>query len=258
MKTLRGVLDVAYLSALGAVEATLLCTLFSWGMTALGAVVVFCFRQVKESVMTLFLGFGAGVMLAASVWSLLLPALEQSGNVLCPALGFAAGGGFILLAEYWCSYSEIFAEESSMRRSFLLILAVTLHNIPEGMAIGVAFGASSGLGPWLLALGIGLQNIPEGAAVSLPLMREGISRGKSFFFGQLSGAVEPVAALVGVLLALRLSIVLPFLLAFSAGAMVAVVGGELLPEAASANKNRTIIGFLLGFLLMMVLDVTLG
>ncbi len=139
-----------------------------------------------------------------------------------------------------------------------MIMAVTLHNIPEGMAIGVAFGASPGIGAWMLAVGIALQNIPEGAAVSLPLRREGLSKGKSFFVGQLSGAVEPIAALIGVCLALSLNGVLPILLAFSAGAMIAVVGGELLPDAVSANKTTAVSGFMLGFLLMMVLDVVLG
>ena len=238
--------------------ATLFCSLFSWGMTALGAAVVFCFRQMKETVMNLFMGFGAGVMLAAGIWSLLLPAIEQSGGVLFPALGFAGGGIFLLLAEECLGYSEIFAAEASRRRSLLLVLAVTLHNIPEGMAIGVAFGASSGAAPWLLALGIALQNIPEGAAVALPLRREGLSRGRSFFIGQISGLVEPIAAILGVLLALKLGEVLPFLLAFSAGAMIVVVGGELLPEAVSANKPWAVSGLLLGFLLMMILDVVLG
>ena len=243
---------------LGPMGSAFWSTMFSWGMTALGAAVVFCFRQGKDEVMNLFLGFGAGVMLAASLWSLLLPAIEQSGSVVVPSLGFLLGGLFLLGADRWMSYSGILAEKPSRKRSLLMIMAVTLHNIPEGMAIGVAFGASSGIGAWLLALGIALQNIPEGAAVALPLRREGFSKGKSFFIGQLSGAVEPAAALIGVCLALSLDGILPVLLAFSAGAMIAVVGGELLPEAVSANKTMAVSGFLLGFLLMMVLDVALG
>lgn len=246
------------LSGLSPLDGTMLCTLFTWGMTALGAAAVFCFRKAEGKWMDLFMGFGAGVMLAASFWSLLAPAIEMSGGWLLPALGFACGGFFILLAEHWLDLSGVLRKDPSKKRSALLILAVTLHNIPEGMAIGVAFAGSEGLGPWLLALGIGLQNIPEGAAVSLPLKREGLSAGKSFFCGQISGLVEPIAAISAVFLTMYLGNFLPFLLAFSAGSMLAVVSGELLPEAVSANKLPTVSGLILGFLLMMVLDVALG
>lgn len=250
------------LAELGPVQGTALCTLFTWLVTACGAAVVFFFGDVKgnEGLLNLFLGFGAGVMIAASFWSLLSPAIEMSHGWVLPALGFGAGGLFILLADRWLDVCHLGGEEwlRSNKRSFLLILAVTLHNIPEGMAIGVAFGGTGGVGPWLLALGIGLQNFPEGAAVSLPLRREGLSRRKSFFYGQASGIVEPIAGIAGVLAALYLGNILPFLLSFAAGAMIAVTGGELIPEAASANKQVAVSGLLLGFLLMMVLDVALG
>ena len=242
---------------LNPVAGTLLATLFSWGMTALGAATVFCFHKFSGRWLDLLLGFGAGVMLAASFWSLIVPAIEQSGSWLLPAVGILFGGLFIQLSEFCLDFSNLMQKNPSGKRSLLLILAVTLHNIPEGMAIGVAFGADSGMAPWILALGIGLQNFPEGAAVSLPLKREGISSGRSFFLGQASGFVEPMAAMISVLIAMKLGGILPFLLAFSAGAMLVVIAGELLPEAAE-HKREGISGFLLGFLLMMVLDVALG
>ena len=196
-------------------------------------------------------------MIAASFWSLLSPAIEISKGWILPSAGFAAGGFFILAADTILDKCGINQEINFMakKRSFLLILAVTLHNIPEGMAIGVAFGGTDSIGAWLLALGIGLQNFPEGAAVSLPLRREGFSKRKSFFFGQASGIVEPIAGLIGVFAVIYLQNILPFLLSFAAGAMIAVIGGELIPEAASANKHTTVSGLLIGFLLMMILDV---
>ena len=246
-----------WISGIDPLTGTALCTIFTWLVTACGAAAVFLFRKVNERILNLFMGFGAGVMIAASFWSLLAPAIERSGGWQLPALGFAAGCFFILCADCWMSRSKNWLE-ASKKRSFLLILAVTLHNIPEGMAIGVAFGGAGGLGPWLLALGIGLQNFPEGAAVSLPLRRDGYSRTRSFFYGQASAWVEPAAGLIGVLAALYLGNVLPFLLSFAAGAMIAVIAGELLPEAAGTHKTVTVSGLLLGFLLMMVLDVALG
>lgn len=243
---------------LSPVTGTMLATLFSWGMTALGAAAVFCCRRVNGKCLDLLLGFGAGVMLAASFWSLILPSIERSGGWILSALGIFLGGAFIQLSEYYLNGSGLIQKSTSSKRSILLILAVTLHNIPEGMAIGVAFGADSGAAPWILALGIALQNLPEGAAISLPLRREGFSLGKSFFWGQISGFVEPLAAIGAVFLAMKLGGILPFLLAFSAGAMLVVIAGELLPEASSAHKQECISGFLLGFLLMMVLDVALG
>ncbi len=237
---------------------TLMGTLFSWGMTALGAALVFGLQKDKKVSMELFMGLGAGIMLAACFWSLLAPAIEKSKSWLLPALGFALGGVFILITERSLSYSKVFDLSLSKRRSFLLILAVTLHNIPEGMAIGAAFGSGETASAWVLAIGIGLQNFPEGAAVSLPLWREGYSQKRSFFYGQASGFVEPLAALTGLWLCRHLTVALPLLLSFSAGAMVAVAAGELIPEAVEENKCQAVSGLLLGFLIMMILDVALG
>lgn len=237
-------------------KATALATAFTWGVTALGAASVLLFRQVSPKLLNLFLGFGAGVMLAASIWSLLLPAIDSSGWLL-PALGLCCGAAFLLLTDWWMD-SRPWEKAPASRWSLLLILAVTLHNIPEGMAIGVVFGGGVGPGPWMLALGIGLQNFPEGAAVSLPLRQDGFSRGRSFLYGQASGLVEPLAGLAGVLAAQVLAPLLPFFLSFAAGSMLAVVAGELMPEAPPQQRRRSVIGLLAGFLLMMVLDVALG
>ncbi len=261
-----------YLEHLHPVTATLLSTLFTWGVTAAGAAVVFFFRTVNKKIMDLFLGFGAGVMIAASFWSLLAPAIEldtELGHVgwLIPAVGFAGGGAFVVLADRLmdrASQSRC-SDLPKWKRSILLVSAITIHNIPEGMAVGVAFGGAalgvqgtSMTAAVLLALGIGLQNFPEGAAVSLPLRRDGCSRAKSFFYGQASGFVEPVAGLLGVLAALALRNVLPFFLSFAAGAMIAVVSGDLIPESANTNKNLAVVGVVIGFIVMMTLDVALG
>lgn len=266
---------------LNPVAQGLMATLFTWGVTALGASLVFFFKSVDRRILNTMLGFGAGVMVAASFWSLLNPAIELCAELgysefLLPAVGFFAGGIFIILADKMMdkySYGVIKDNEESKtssiaqkyKKSILLVVAVTLHNIPEGLAVGVAFGGvaagipSASIGAAItLALGIGLQNFPEGAAVSLPLRRDGLSVGRSFLYGQLSGLVEPIAGVLGVIAALTVRSLLPFFLAFSAGAMIAVVGAELLPEASSENKNLTTIGLILGFITMMVLDVALG
>lgn len=262
-----------YLSDMNPYIITLLCTLFTWGMTALGAAVVFLFRSVKPSVLNLMLGFGAGVMIAASFWSLLTPAIEicrDSGKIpwLLPCIGLIFGGAFILLADWVLSRLGPFSKSgrhAKLKRSALLVTAVTLHNIPEGMVIGVAFASAalmtSGASLWgglVLAIGIGLQNFPEGAAVSLPLHRDGVSRGKSFLYGQFSGVVEPVAAMFGVMAVTCMTGMVPFLMAFSAGAMIAVVIGELIPESVRGGKMITIVGFISGFVVMMILDVALS
>lgn len=260
------------LESLNTYTITLLCTLFTWGVTALGASVVFFFKTIKPSVLNLMLGFGAGVMIAASFWSLLAPAIEicESMGGLSwpvPCLGLILGGGFILFADYLLERLGPFSQDgkhAKLKRSVLLVTAVTLHNIPEGMVIGVAFASAALLpdgGMWgglVLAIGIGLQNFPEGAAVSLPLRRDGVSRSKSFLYGQFSGMVEPVAGLIGVLAVKAMSGMVPFLMAFSAGTMIAVVIGELIPESVRGGKVVTIVGFILGFTVMMILDVTLG
>ncbi len=256
---------------------TLLGTGFGWGMTALGAGLVFLVRTMERRMMDGMLGFAAGVMIAASFWSLLAPSIELAeaagGPSWLPALvGFLAGGGFLWVADQILPHvhldrprEEAEGVPTAWRRSVLLVLAVTLHNIPEGMAVGVAFGSVPGgegatLGSAVaLALGIGMQNFPEGAAISFPLRREGVSRSKSFFFGQLSGMVEPLAGLVAVLLVLAFQPVLPYALAFAAGAMIYVVVEELIPESQQDRESDAgTVGLIVGFSIMMVLDVALG
>lgn len=249
-----------------------LAGLFTWGVTALGAALVLLTRRFSPRAMDCMLGFGAGVMLASSFWSLLQPGLDQAEALamngwLTAALGLMGGAAAVKLGERLCHRLHLARQEGgSARRCQLLIAAITLHNVPEGMAVGVAFGALAGGGgaaalggACMLALGIGLQNFPEGAAVSLPLRREGMSRGRAFFFGQLSGFVEPVSAVVGALLAATLRQALPFLLCFAAGAMLWVILTEIIPESqASEVRVPAAWWTMLGFCLMMVLDVALG
>ena len=252
----------------------LLATIFTWGITALGSLTVCFFKEVNRKVLNTILGFSAGVMVAASFWSLLAPAIELSEELgyiawLLPALGFTIGGLFVLLSDKFLDKvlkgRTNLRSAASLKKSILLISAITIHNIPEGMAIGVAFGGIASGTPGMslvaalmLAVGIGIQNFPEGAAVSLPLRSEGFSRFKSFMYGQASGLVEPIAAVIGVVLVLTVRSVLPFLLAFAAGAMIAVAARELLPESIQENKNLATLGLIAGFVLMMVLDVALG
>ena len=265
-----------WFASLSPVIQALLATIFTWGVTALGAAVVLVFKNINKRLLDGMLGFGAGVMIAASFWSLLNPALELAEDLgshfvwFTPALGFLAGGLFVVLSEklmdhfYFNQWRD--AEgKNSLKRSLLLVSAVTIHNIPEGLAVGVAFGGvvagiegATLISAILLAIGIGLQNFPEGAAVSLPLRREGYSRWKSFLSGQASGLVEPVAGVIGALAAISVRSLLPFLLAFAAGAMISVVSSELIPESARDNKNLAAIGVILGFMVMMVMDVALG
>ena len=251
----------------------LLATIFTWAITALGASLVFFFKKVNKKFLNSMLGFSAGVMIAASFWSLLMPSIElcqelSVNKFIIPSIGFLLGGIFIIFADKFMdkfSYGKILgydsnkiSSESKYKKSILLVIAVTLHNIPEGLAVGVAFGGVAAGIPGTLAFGIGLQNFPEGAAVSLPLRKEGLSVKRSFFYGQLSGLVEPIAGVFGALAALTARSVLPILLAFSAGAMISVVGSELLPESCIENKTLTTIGLILGFIVMMILDVALG
>lgn len=261
-----------------AVQA-LIATLFTWGVTAAGAALVFFFKTVSQKVMDAMMGFAAGVMIAASFWSLLAPAIEMSEQVSnlpkwAPALiGFLAGGIFLSLVDKVLPHlhPSLAIEQAegittSWRRSVLLVLAITLHNIPEGLAVGVAFGAvayglpSATLGAAVaLAIGIGLQNFPEGTAVSVPLRREGMSRGKAFWYGQLSGVVEPVFGVIGALAVMSAQSFLPYALAFAAGAMLFVVIEELIPESQRAgNTDLATMATLAGFSVMMVLDVALG
>ena len=251
----------------------LIATTFTWGITLLGALMVCFFKEVNKKALNTILGFSAGVMIAASFWSLLLPSIELSeelGYIAwgLPALGFILGGLFVLLSDKFLDKTlsdKNSIKKDSLKRSILLVSAITLHNIPEGMSIGVAFGGiSSGvsgmtlIGAIMLAVGIGIQNFPEGAAVSLPLRKEGFSRKKSFFIGQASALVEPISAVIGVILVLAVRSILPILLSFAAGAMITVAARELLPESISENKNLSTLGLIFGFVLMMVLDVALG
>ena len=251
----------------------LIASTFTWGITLLGALMVCFFKEVNKKALNTILGFSAGVMIAASFWSLLLPSIELSeelGYIAwgLPALGFILGGLFVLLSDKFLDKTlsdKNSIKKDSLKRSILLVSAITLHNIPEGMSIGVAFGGiSSGvsgmtlIGAIMLAVGIGIQNFPEGAAVSLPLRKEGFSRKKSFFIGQASALVEPISAVIGVILVLAVRSILPILLSFAAGAMITVAARELLPESISENKNLSTLGLISGFVLMMVLDVALG
>lgn len=251
----------------------LIATTFTWGITALGALLVCFFKEMNKKVLDTVLGFSAGVMIAASFWSLLSPALDLSNELgyiewLLPTLGFIFGGLFVLLSDKFLEkvlQNKRSMQKASLKRSILLVSAITIHNIPEGMAIGVAFGGiASGIpgmtviGAVMLAIGIGIQNLPEGAAVSLPLRSEGFSRCKAFLIGQASALVEPISAVIGVLLVVSIRSMLPFLLSFAAGAMLIVVARELLPESVQENKNLSTFGVICGFVLMMILDVALG
>lgn len=255
---------------------TLLLTIFTWGLTALGSGSVFLFKKVNNRIMALMFGFGAGVMLAASFFSLILPGMELANELgqktwLIIGLGFFIGSSFILLIDLFMPHLHIDKTEpegvkSHLSSKLLLILAITLHNIPEGMAIGVAIGAafqniegSTLMNATILAIGIGLQNIPEGMAVSLPLASDGMKKGKAFFYGQASGFVEPISAIIGLLLVYIIRHILPFILAFASGAMIYVVVEELIPSGKS-NKNEKLgtIGAIIGFTLMMILDIALS
>lgn len=257
----------------------LLATCMTWAFTAAGAGLVFFAREVRPKVMDSMLGFAAGVMIAASYWSLLAPALELTGGAAgVPAwvpvvVGFLCGGFFLLAVDRLVPHlhpgfptSAAEGIHTSWRRSVLLVLAITIHNIPEGLAVGVAFGAAAvglpgaTLGAALaLALGIGIQNFPEGAAVSLPLRREGLSRRRSMWWGQFSGLVEPLAGVAGAAAVLLMQPLLPYALSFAAGAMIFVVAEELIPEAhRGAHSDYVTMSVLAGFALMMLLDVALG
>lgn len=252
----------------------LLASLFTWFVTAAGAAMVFCFKKVNNKIMSLMFGFGAGVMVAASFFSLILPAIELAEKInqisyLTVGLGFLFGGIFLFLIDIMLPHLHIEKNSpeglnSTWSRKILLVLAITMHNIPEGLAIGVAFGSvasntSTLISAWLLAIGIGLQNFPEGFAVSMPLRSEGMSRKKSFFYGQASGIVEPISAVVGVILVTVVEPILPFILGFASGAMIYVVAEELIPSSKTSKENKYgTIGVMLGFLIMMTLDIALG
>lgn len=253
-------------------------TLFTWLVTALGSSLVFFFKTINKKTLNLMLGFAAGVMIAASFWSLLNPAIkmaeEQGVRSWIPAVvGFLAGGAFLFLIDkilphlhMGLAVDKAEGIKTQWQRSILLVLAITLHNIPEGLAVGVAFGAlannpDAGMlaGAVALAIGIGLQNFPEGAAVSIPLRREGFSRLKAFNYGQLSGIVEPIAGVLGAYLVITITPLLPYALSFAAGAMIFVVVEELIPESQSGDEtDLSTTGAMVGFATMMFLDVALG
>lgn len=250
----------------------LIASLFTWGITSLGAAVVFLFKKVNKNTMDAMLGLSAGVMLAATFWSLLSPALEMAENLkliswLIVSLGVLSGGLLLFCGDkIFDRITKKKTNSHSIKRSLMLIFSITLHNIPEGMAIGVAFGSvfynlegATLAAAVMLAIGIGIQNFPEGSAVSLPLRREGMSPKKAFFFGMLSGIVEPISAVVGAVLIIKVQVLLPILLSFAGGAMIYVVVQELIPESQTNKKKDLMALFtIFGFLLMMIFDVSLG
>ena len=258
------------------VLGSLYATLFTWGMTALGAAFVFFFKTMNRAFLDGMLGFTGGVMVAASFWSLLAPGIEMSPGegfvkVIPAAVGFGLGALFIfgldkVLPHLHINFQKPEGVKTPWHRSTLLVLAITLHNIPEGLAVGVLFGGvAAGLpeasiaGAVVLAMGIGIQNFPEGVAVSMPMRRQGLSRWKSFMYGQSSAIVEPIAAVIGALAVTFFTPILPYALAFAAGAMIFVVVEEVIPETQQDKyTDIATLGFIGGFIVMMILDVALG
>ena len=267
---------IHFFESIDPILAAFLATTFTWGSTAFGASFVFFFKTMNRVVLDGMLGFTGGVMVAASFWSLLAPAIEMSGGdgfvkVIPAAVGFALGALFIfgldkVLPHMHINFKETEGIKSPWQRTTLLVLAITLHNIPEGLAVGVLFGGvaagipeASIAGAVTLAIGIGIQNFPEGIAVSMPLRRMGMSRGKSFMYGQSSAIVEPIFGVLGAVAVTFFTPILPYALAFAAGAMIFVVVEEVIPETQQ-DKNTDIatLGFIGGFIVMMILDVALG
>jgi ZIP family zinc transporter len=270
---------INFFSIIGPVKAALIATTFTWLVTACGAAFVFFFKRLRRGVLDVMLGFTGGVMVAASFWSLLNPSIELSEKMfptmpwMPAAVGFAVGALFLYTLDKLLPHLHINAEvhesegvKTQWHKTTLLVLAITLHNIPEGLAVGVLFGAAAiGMdgatipGAVALAIGIGLQNFPEGMAVSMPLRRIGVSRLKAFWYGQLSAIVEPIAGVIGAVAVIYMQPILPFALAFAAGAMIYVVVEEVIPETQRDKyKDIAVLGFIGGFLVMMILDVALG
>jgi len=265
---------MAFFESLSPAAQALAATTFTWLLTALGAAMVFVFRDFNRKLLDSMLGFAAGVMIAASFWSLLAPAIrmaEDSGSSpwVPAAAGFMSGGIFLYLIDKIIPHlhpgfplNEAEGPKTNLQRSILLVLAITLHNIPEGLAVGVAFGAlaadipsASLSGAMALAFGIGIQNFPEGMAVSVPLRREGYTKFRSFWYGQLSGIVEPIAGFLGAYSVMLFRPLLPYALSFAAGAMIFVVIEELIPESQQQkNSDLATFGSLIGFTSMMILD----
>lgn len=267
---------ISFFENIDPVLGALYATLFTWGLTALGASLVFFVKSLNRALLDGMLGFTGGVMVAASFWSLLAPGIEMSQGegfvkVMPAAIGFALGALFIfaldkILPHVHINFKESEGIKTPWHRTTLLVLAITLHNIPEGLAVGVLFGGvAAGLpeasiaGAVILAIGIGIQNFPEGIAVSMPLRRQGVSRFKSFWYGQLSAIVEPVAAVIGAVAVTFFTPILPYALAFAAGAMIFVVVEEVIPETQQDKyTDIATLGFIGGFIVMMCLDVALG
>lgn len=261
-----------YFMNLNCIYQALLATLFTWFITCLGASFVFFFKKINKNIMDAMLGFSGGVMIAASFFSLLSPAIELSKKLnmttwIVISISFLSGGLLLFIGDKIFDYftkKNNNKKLNSLKRSLMLISSITLHNIPEGLVVGVAFGSiiyhldgATLASTLILTLGIGIQNFPEGTAVSLPLRREGFSRLKSFFFGQLSGFVEPIAGLIGVCLAIKIRTLLPYLLSFAAGAMIYAVVVELIPESQTNEKKDLMALFtLIGFSIMMILDIS--
>lgn len=257
---------INFFENLNPIVQALLATLMTYAFTVAGSSLVFFFKKINRNVMDALLGIAGGVMIAASFFSLISPAIEKAENLgqipwLIVSLGFFLGGVLLYITD---KISSKVIKNSDSKKNFMLILSITMHNIPEGMVVGLAFGSivygnvtlSSAL---MLALGIGIQNFPEGSSISLPLRRSGMSRKKAFFLGQISGLVEPIAGVIGALLVLQIESILPISLAFAAGAMIYVVVEEIIPESQT-NKRKDHMAFftLIGFIIMMVLDVGLG
>lgn len=267
---------IAYFESINPITAALYATIFTWLVTALGASFVFFFKNYNKNIMDTMLGFTGGVMVAASIWSLLIPAINMSdgegfAKVYPSVIGFLMGAGFLygidkILPHLHVNFQKVEGVKTPWQKTTLMTLAITLHNIPEGLAVGVLFGGvaagipeASIAGAVTLAIGIGLQNFPEGIAVAMPLRRMGLSRRKSFFYGQSSAIVEPIAGVLGALAVTLFAPILPYALAFAAGAMIFVVVEEVIPEAQQ-NKSSDLatLGFIGGFIVMMTLDVALG
>lgn len=261
--------------SLNPIIQALLATIFTYSITALGSSLVYFFKSINKNLMDGMLGFAGGVMIAASFFSLINPAITMSKNLnLIPwivvTIGFIFGGLLLFIGDkiydIYEKRNKSHNKKENLKRCIMLITSITLHNIPEGMAVGVAFGSvvygidgATIVAAWTLALGIGLQNFPEGTAVSMPLRREGFSKNKAFFLGQLSGIVEPIFGVIAAILVIKIRTLLPFLLSFAAGAMIYVVVEELIPESQT-NKKKDIMALftLIGFSVMMILDIALG
>lgn len=265
---------INFITNLNPTIQALIAGLFTWSITAMGAIIVFFLKKDNKNIMDIMLSIAAGVMVAASFFSLLLPSIEMSNNLnmiswIVVSVSLLLGGLLIVFSDTICNKltkNKNIMNNNSFKRCFMLITSITMHNIPEGLAIGVAFGSImynldsvTIISAWMLAIGIGIQNFPEGAAVSLPLMREGMPRSKAFLYGQASGIVEPISSFIGALIVTKVRYLLPFFLAFAAGAMLYVVAIELIPESQK-NKHKNLMAyfFLIGFSIMMILDIALG